>query len=377
MHTYLLSKLLLLHRESNAFIVGSATNLVGAYGVSAENTEDESHVFDFKSAGKAFVVGIVSLVCVPVLLTLYLLAVAPAAIVTLLVRSISQFAAEEGSRPQKAGNLLMLLLLLPLILLAIALGIAVSPFLSVLPAQRAYLMRSFVGGFRGILRVVLLADFKITKILHQTDDVLRLSTLPEALWEAGLSDQQEEGGGAGPLGKLPRRDTTDRTDIDPMAEHVAAQMQARVYGVRGTMSAAAKAKAARLAAEGAVDRRHHDREEEGERQRAAERDGAEPLERRRAVAGARARPDEDGGDDALGRRPVHLLDHRRVREPRRGELVVDERARVGGGDEVEEEADPEEHVEEGREHAVPVEGGEEEGGAGGGGGKGGGSTSAE
>ena len=250
---YLLSKMLLLNSESNSFIVGSATNLVGVYGMSATNAEDESHVFDFKSAGKACLVGLVSLVCVPVLVVVYLLAVAPVAIITLLVRSISQFTAEEGSRPQKAGNLLMLLLLLPLVLLCMALCMAVSPFLAVLPAQRAYLMCSFAGGFRGILRVVLLIDFKITKALYQTDNVSNLSVLPAGLWDLGLDDQLEEGGEQGPLGHLPRQDPTDRSMIDPMAEHVAAQMQARVYGARGTMSAAAKAKAAQLAAAGALE----------------------------------------------------------------------------------------------------------------------------
>lgn len=249
---YLGLKLLQLNSESNAFIVGSATNLVGVYGMGTASADDTPHVFDYKSAGKAAIVGLLSLVAVPLLVVPYLLAVTPVALLALFVRSIAQFSAEKGNARQKLGYLFMLLMLLPLVLLAMAGLMALSPFLAVLPAQRAYLMCSFAGGFRGILRVVLLLDFKLTRLLYQTDNVLALSVLPRGVWETGVVDQGEEGGDQGPLGKLPVQDNTDRSMIDPMAEHVAAQMQARVYGVRGTMSAAAKHKAAELRAAGLV-----------------------------------------------------------------------------------------------------------------------------
>ena len=49
--------------------------------------------------------------------------------------------------------------------------------LAVLPASRAYSMGTFAGGMRGIVRVVLLVDFHITKSLYQLDDVAMLSSL--------------------------------------------------------------------------------------------------------------------------------------------------------------------------------------------------------
>ncbi len=250
---YGVSKLLLLHSESNAFILGSATNLVSVYGVSSASAEGPGHVLDFKAAAIALAVGMVSLVCVPPLMVIYLLAVTPIAIITLYIRTISNFVAEKRKATHKIWFLMLLLCLMPLVLCAVALGMALSPLLAVLPASRAYSMGTFAGGMRGIVRVVLLVDFRITKSLYQLDDVTMLSSLPAAVWELGMSDQQDEGGAQGVLGRLPSRDAaTDRSMIDPMAEHVAAQMQARVYGTRGTMSAAAKRKAAELKAAGVI-----------------------------------------------------------------------------------------------------------------------------
>mmetsp|Transcript_16195 Transcript_16195/g.38518 ORF Transcript_16195/g.38518 Transcript_16195/m.38518 type:complete len:660 (+) Transcript_16195:277-2256(+) len=98
-----------------------------------------------------------------------------------------------------------------------------------------------------------------------------------------------------------------------------------------------------LLLEGAVEAGHHHAEQEGEGEPDDDRDVLERLEGA-AVGGG----DEGDGDDALGEAPEDLLPRRdeRGREARGGDDVVGHRARVGRGEEVDDQAGPQHDVQE-------------------------------
>ena len=64
------------------------------------------------AAAIALAVGMVSLVCVPPLMVIYLLAVTPIAIITLYIRTISNFVAEKRKATHKIWFLMLLLCLM-------------------------------------------------------------------------------------------------------------------------------------------------------------------------------------------------------------------------------------------------------------------------
>mmetsp|Transcript_27867 Transcript_27867/g.90082 ORF Transcript_27867/g.90082 Transcript_27867/m.90082 type:complete len:562 (-) Transcript_27867:1435-3120(-) len=104
---------------------------------------------------------------------------------------------------------------------------------------------------------------------------------------------------------------------------------------------------AHLLLERTPEREHKVTEEDGEGEPRDDGDGAEgPLD---------ARGDETSGDGALGDAPEDLLGDGRLRQARGRLKVVDVRARVGRGDEVDDGADVERHLEKAGDEPVRLD----------------------